>query len=103
MLARARPAPRLCEAVLDLAGVDLVAAVQDAERVAVLVLRAHQDTVVSRGALRELGAQAGAENQNGYTFGVLHGRDEMHARAIEDRLAETWSRAGARKHRRWMR
>lgn len=66
-------------------------------------LGAHQDTVVSREALRELGAQAGAENQNGYTFGVLHGRDEMHARAIEDRLAETWGRAGARKHRRWMR
>lgn len=66
-------------------------------------LGAHQDTVVTRHALRGLGARAGAENQNGYTFGVLHGRDEVRAREIEDRLPETWGRAGARKHRRWMR
>lgn len=65
-------------------------------------LGAHQDTVVTRRALRDLGAQAGAENQNGYTFGILHGRDEVHAREIEERLPETWGRAGARKHRRWM-
>ncbi|WP_132421920.1 CHAD domain-containing protein [Pseudonocardia endophytica] len=65
-------------------------------------LGAHQDTVVARHALRELGAQAGAENQNGYTFGILHGRDEVHAREIEERLPETWGRIGARKHRRWM-
>lgn len=66
-------------------------------------LGAHQDTVVARHALRDLGAQAGAENQNGYTFGILHGRDEARARAIEHRLPETWARAGAREHRRWMR
>lgn len=66
-------------------------------------LGAHQDTVVSRHALRELGAQAGAENQNGYTFGLLHGRDDARAREIENRLPETWGRAGARRHRRWMR
>ncbi len=65
-------------------------------------LGAHQDTVVSRQALRELGAQAGAENQNGFTFGLLHGRDEIRAAEIEERLAETWARVGARKHRRWM-
>jgi CHAD domain-containing protein len=65
-------------------------------------LGAHQDSVVARQALRELGAQAGAENQNGYTFGILHGRDEVHAREIEERLPETWGRVGARKHRRWM-
>src|SRR5687768_1482880 len=40
VLGRPGAAPRLGEAVLDLAGADLVAAVEQTERVAVLVLRA---------------------------------------------------------------
>jgi putative hydrolase len=41
----------------------------------------HQDTVVARAALRDLGALAAGEN--GFSFGVLHGRDAGRAARIE--------------------
>ena len=41
----------------------------------------HQDTVVAREALRELGAQAHAAGENGFSFGVLHARDAALAAA----------------------
>lgn len=65
-------------------------------------LGAHQDAVVARETLRELGAQAGAENQNGFTFGLLYGRDVATAQEIEARVGGVWSRVGTRKQRRWM-
>ena len=46
----------------------------------------HQDTVVAREALRELGAQAHAAGENGFSFGVLHARDAALAARIEERL-----------------
>ena len=66
-------------------------------------LGAHQDAVVARETLRELGAQAGAENQNGFTFGLLHGRDGARAEEVESTVADVWARAWDRKRRRWMR
>ena len=62
----------------------------------------HQDAVVARETLRELGAQAGAENQNGFTFGVLYGEDVAMARQAERSVARVWPQVWATKHRRWM-
>lgn len=63
----------------------------------------HQDTVVARGTLRELGAQAHESGQNGFTFGLLFGRDAARAARIEDELPELWATAWSRRNRRWLR
>jgi CHAD domain-containing protein len=46
----------------------------------------HQDTVVARAALRELGAAAHLSGENGFSFGILHGRDAQRAAEIERTL-----------------
>ena len=52
----------------------------------------HQDVVVARPVLRELGAAA----ENGFSFGVLWGRAEDRAAAIEAELPALWRRARAK-------
>jgi CHAD domain-containing protein len=51
----------------------------------------HQDTVVSRAALRELGAAAHASGENGFSFGILLGRDAARAEEIERALPGLWA------------
>lgn len=63
----------------------------------------HQDTVVARGALRELGALAHSSGENGFSFGVLYGRDRARAEQIERDLPALWSQAWTRNNRRWLR
>ncbi len=63
----------------------------------------HQDTVVARAALRELAAQAHPAGENGFSFGVLYGRDEAQARQIEADLPQLWAAAWTKPHRRWLR
>ncbi|MGH3613580.1 MAG: CHAD domain-containing protein [Pseudonocardia sp.] len=62
----------------------------------------HQDTVVSRGVLRSLGAQSHSAGENGFSFGVLHGRDAASALATEDRLPELWKAAWRPELRKWL-
>ncbi|HEY0813772.1 MAG TPA: CHAD domain-containing protein [Pseudonocardia sp.] len=51
----------------------------------------HQDAVVARPVLRELGAAA----DNGFSFGVLYGLDGSRAAAIEAELPRLWRQARA--------
>ncbi|MBN9735326.1 MULTISPECIES: CHAD domain-containing protein [unclassified Pseudonocardia] len=67
------------------------------------VLGDHQDAVVSRELLRTLGARAGAESRNGFTFGVLHGRDTAAMIGLEERLPGVWEHVWTTRSRRWMR
>ncbi|MEV1295869.1 CHAD domain-containing protein [Pseudonocardia sp. NPDC049635] len=67
------------------------------------VLGDHQDVVVSRDLLRTLGARAGAENGNGFTFGVLHGRDTAQMLELERQLPGVWAEVWTSRARRWMR
>jgi CHAD domain-containing protein len=62
----------------------------------------HQDTVVARNALRELAARCHESGENGFAFGVLHGRDEARALRIEDELPRLWADAWRRRNRRWL-
>lgn len=49
------------------------------------LLGEHQDSLVSAELLRRLGAVAGtAPDENGFAFGILHEREEQHARAARD-------------------
>ena len=45
----------------------------------------HQDSVVSRTTLRELGARAHVAGENGFTFGLLHAVEACHAADLERR------------------
>jgi CHAD domain-containing protein len=49
-------------------------------------LGAHQDSVVARQVLRELGMQAHLAGENGFTFGVLYRGEQAAADAIEARI-----------------
>jgi CHAD domain-containing protein len=63
----------------------------------------HQDTVVAREALRELAALAHGSGENGFAFGVLHGRDDARAAEIEAELPDLWAQAWRPRNRRWLR
>ncbi|MFD8549053.1 CHAD domain-containing protein [Streptomyces sp. NPDC059649] len=53
----------------------------------------HQDSVVARGALRELAIQAHRAGEGGFTFGLLYGREEALAAERERDLPATWAKA----------
>ncbi|RTL67821.1 MAG: CYTH and CHAD domain-containing protein [Pseudonocardiaceae bacterium] len=60
------------------------------------VLGDHQDTVVARPVLRELGAQAHSEGHNGFTFGILYAREAAAAEELRARLPRAWKRLAKR-------
>ncbi|MFJ5773350.1 CHAD domain-containing protein [Streptomyces sp. NPDC093094] len=55
----------------------------------------HQDSVMARGALRELAVHAQTAGESGFTYGVLYGREELRAALDEAELPGAW--AAARK------
>jgi CHAD domain-containing protein len=52
----------------------------------------HQDTVLSRRTLRELGVQAHLSGENGFSFGRLHGLEDWHAARAQDSFEKAWKR-----------
>jgi CHAD domain-containing protein len=52
----------------------------------------HQDTVVARRRLRQLGAQAYLHGENGFTFGLLHGLERLRAEHAEQEFRDAWAR-----------
>ncbi|MCS7476163.1 CHAD domain-containing protein [Umezawaea endophytica] len=61
------------------------------------LLGEHQDSVVARPALRELGVQAHLDGENGFTFGLLHGLESGAAALIEQRFPAVWRKVGKPK------
>ncbi|WP_405853582.1 CYTH and CHAD domain-containing protein [Streptomyces sp. NBC_00090] len=59
------------------------------------LLGEHQDGVVAREALRELGIQAHAAGESAFTWGLLHGREEAAAESAERALPKAWAKASA--------
>lgn len=56
----------------------------------------HQDSVMVRGALRELATEAHAAGENAFTYGVLYGRAEQRAAAVEAELPGSGRRSRTR-------
>lgn len=54
------------------------------------LLGEHQDSVMVRETLRELSAVAHAAGESSFTYGVLYGREEQRAAAVEAALPEAW-------------
>ncbi len=53
----------------------------------------HQDAVVERAWLRDLGVRAFLAGENGFTFGLLHGRTELRAEHDEQEFTLLWKQA----------
>jgi len=66
------------------------------------VLGDFQDGVVTRDALRELGAASSRSGENGFTFGRLHGLEQARAEAAVARWPKVRKQVSAPKLRRWL-
>ncbi|MFE9764330.1 CHAD domain-containing protein [Streptomyces sp. NPDC005808] len=56
----------------------------------------HQDSVMAREAVLELGTEAYAAGESAFTYGVLYGREEQRAAEAEAALPEAWETIGSR-------
>lgn len=62
-----------------------------------------QDSVVSREALRQLGVQAHLAGENGFTFGRLHGLEQLRAEHADAAFLAAWEALDRRQVLRWLR
>ncbi|MFJ4768405.1 CHAD domain-containing protein [Streptomyces uncialis] len=83
------------EAALDTLGVPAKDAVRGAKALQGL-LGEHQDSVMTRGALRDIAAQAQGARESSFTYGLVYGREEHLAAGYEDALPEAWEEAQRR-------
>lgn len=65
-------------------------------------LGVHQDTVVARQVLREIGVQAHLSGENGFTFGRLHALEQWRADRSEQEFHASWEALPHKKIRRWI-
>jgi CHAD domain-containing protein len=66
------------------------------------VLGVHQDTVVTRAVLRDLGMRAFREGGNSFTYGLLHARQQIAGEAALADLPGATRRARRKRVRRWL-
>ena len=97
---RLRYSAEIAVPVLGDRAADLVARAKAAQQ----VLGEHQDTVVARQTLRDLGVRAHLGGENGFTFGRLHALEESHAADLVRRYLEVWAELpGPSGLRSWLR
>lgn len=66
------------------------------------VLGEHQDSVVARAALRDLGAKLFLDGDNAFTIGRLHALEEQRARDAIAGFDAAWAGVSAKSARRWL-
>jgi CHAD domain-containing protein len=66
------------------------------------VLGDHQDAVITRGVVRDLGVAAAMADENAFVYGVMHERERAGAARLQRRAKRIWKRASRRKYRRWL-
>ena len=77
----ARPVRYAAEGAVPVLGAPAAELAASAEAIQDL-LGDHQDTVVARQSLREIGVRAHLSGENGFTFGRLHSLEEARAAAL---------------------
>jgi CHAD domain-containing protein len=63
----------------------------------------HQDAVIARNTLREIGVRAHLEGENAFTFGLLHEHNSTAVRDSERAGRRDWKHASQPKYRKWLR
>lgn len=66
------------------------------------LLGEHQDAVVARRVLRDLGLAAYGAGENAFTYGWLSSREQAAAEAARAALPAVWDEAARARHRRWL-
>ncbi|GAA2757702.1 CYTH and CHAD domain-containing protein [Actinopolymorpha rutila] len=66
------------------------------------VLGAHQDSVVARQTLRDVGVRAHLDQENAFTYGLLHAREQAAAERVLEDLPAVERAIRRRKARRWL-
>ena len=62
----------------------------------------HQDAVIARNTIREIGVRAHLEGENAFTFGLLYEHNTCAARDAERRAWRDWARASRPQYRKWL-
>ena len=93
---RLRYAAEVSEPALGKPAKKLVTAVKELQE----LLGEHQDSFVARDLLRELGAAAAAEGENGFAYGWLLRDEQARAEGIEADVDDAWGpRSGSGRRR----
>jgi CHAD domain-containing protein len=66
------------------------------------VLGDHQDTVIARQVVRELGMAAHLAGENAFSYGLLYQRDADRARQLRAQAQDSWKKASRARFRHWM-
>ena len=66
------------------------------------VLGDHQDSVIARATIRDLGVSAHRAGQNAFTYGLLYERDAETARGLQHRARRAWRKSSRARYRRWL-
>ena len=61
----------------------------------------HQDSVIARRRLREYGAKAHIDGENGFSFGRMHALEQHHADEQEREFNAAWEALRHNKRHRW--
>jgi hypothetical protein len=67
------------------------------------VLGDHQDTVIARPVVRELGMAAHLTGENAFSYGLLYQREADRARQLRAEAQVTWKKTSRGRFRHWMR
>jgi CHAD domain-containing protein len=66
------------------------------------LLGEHQDAIIIDAELRQMGLQAHAAGENGFSFGRLHALYQTRAQRLRDDYGGVWQAAARKRYRRWM-
>jgi CHAD domain-containing protein len=96
---QARYAGEALEPVFGTAAEAFAKAMEDIQE----LLGDHQDSVVTRVLLRELGVQAFLDGENSFTYGRLHAFEQARADALEKEFQDVWKASSKKSLRAWLR
>jgi CHAD domain-containing protein len=66
------------------------------------VLGDHQDSVIARATIRDLGISASRAGENAFTYGVLYELDAQTASELQHKAGRVWRHASRPKYRHWL-
>jgi CHAD domain-containing protein len=66
------------------------------------VIGDHQDTVIARQAVRDLGIGAHLAGENAFTYGLLHEHERHQAATLQATTRKTWKKATHPRHLTWL-
>jgi CHAD domain-containing protein len=66
------------------------------------VLGEHQDAVITRQSLRDLGVGAALAGENAFAYGVMYEAEVTRARQLQGQARAVWKKASAARYRLWL-